>query len=136
MIKKIIFIKLLLFLSPLAFAPSYNSLTIFSSQPVKPFDKLIYAIGMTETKLDTFSFNIVEKAVGYFQIRPVRVEDYNIRTGSNYKIYDMFNYEIAEKVFLYYAVQIGPYNFERIARNWNGSGPRTKHYWNRVKTYL
>jgi hypothetical protein len=136
MIKKIILLKLLLFISPLAFAPDYESATLISSQPVKPFDKLIYAIGMTETKCDTFAFNIVEKAVGYFQIRPIRVEDYNKRTGSNYKLYDMFNYEIAEKVFLYYAVQIGPYNFERIARNWNGSGPRTQHYWNRVKVFL
>jgi len=136
MIKKTIFINLLLLIAPLAFAPSYESLTLLSSKPVKPFDKLIYAIGMIETKRDTFALNIVEKAVGYFQIRPIRVEDYNKRTGSNYKLYDMFNYEIAEKVFLYYAMQIGPYNFERIAKNWNGSGPRTHHYWNRVKAYL
>jgi hypothetical protein len=48
----------------------------------------------------------------------------------------MFDYEKAEEVFLYYAHQIGPYNFEKIARNWNGSGARTTEYWNQVKKFL
>jgi hypothetical protein len=49
---------------------------------------------------------------------------------------DLFNYDISEKIFLYYASLIGPYNFEKIAKNWNGSGPRTAYYWKRVKKYL
>jgi hypothetical protein len=134
--KKIIFIKFLLIFAPQAFAPFHESITILYSPPIKPYEKLIYAIGMTETKGDTLAYNNIEKAVGYFQIRPIRLEDYNTRTGNSYKLNDMFNYKTAEKVFLYYASQIGPYNFEKIARNWNGSGPRTIHYWNRVKKYL
>lgn len=136
MVKKIKILGLLLLFAPRVFAPNNEAFTIPYLQPLRPFDKLIYAIGMTETKRDTFAFNRIEEAVGYFQIRPIRLEDYNKRTGSSYKINDMFKYEIAEKVFLYYAMQIGPYNFEKIARNWNGSGPRTYHYWNRVKTFL
>ena len=64
------------------------------------------------------------------------MKDYNRRTGSHYKLKDMYNYEISEKVFLYYAEQIGPYNLGKIARNWNGSGARTYYYWNRIKNYL
>jgi hypothetical protein len=64
------------------------------------------------------------------------VEDYNKRTGSNYTMNDMFNYKISEKIFLYYALQIGPYDLKSIAMNWNGSGPRTIQYWNQVKKYL
>jgi hypothetical protein len=49
---------------------------------------------------------------------------------------DMFDYKISEKIFLYYASQIGPYNFEKIAKKWNGSGSRTINYWKRIKKYL
>ena len=38
---------------------------------------------------------------------------------------DLFNYYISEKIFLYYAAAIGPYDFERIAKMWNGSGAST-----------
>ena len=64
------------------------------------------------------------------------MKDYNRRTGSKYKMKDLFNYEISEKIFLYYAEQIGPHDFEKISRKWNGSGPRTIHYWKKVKKYI
>jgi hypothetical protein len=134
---KIMFVTLLLFLSTFRiFAPVSNSFVIIKSAPVEPYKKLIHAIGMVETMCDTLAYNPVEEAVGYFQIRPIRLKDYNKRTGSSYKMKDLFNYEISEKIFLYYASQIGPYDFERIARKWNGSGPRTIHYWNKIKKYI
>jgi hypothetical protein len=134
--KKYIFLLFLLLFTKVAFAPSYVSLPVIDSAPVRPFDKLIYAIGMAETKLDTLAYNPVEKAVGYFQIRPIRLRDYNQRTGSNLKLKEMYEYEKAEKVFMYYALKIGPYDFEKIARNWNGSGRKTATYWKRVKQYI
>jgi hypothetical protein len=135
-LKRIVLVSVLLSVTIKALAPSRESIIIPSSEPINPYKRLIYAIGMVETKLDTFAYNPVEKAVGYFQIRPVRLEDYNKRTGKNYKLKDMYNYSISEKIFLYYAHQLGPYNFEKISRRWNGSGPKTYHYWNRVKKYL
>jgi len=48
----------------------------------------------------------------------------------------MYDYEIAEKVFLFYACQIGPYDIEKISKQWNGSGPMTIEYWKRVKAQL
>jgi hypothetical protein len=119
-----------------AFAPSMDSFVIIDKQPINPFKKLIYAIGRVETDLDTIAFNPLEEAIGFFQIRPIRVEDYNIRTGSKLNHSEMYNYETAEKVFLYYASQIGPYDFEKIAVNWNGSGSMTVNYWRKVKEYL
>jgi hypothetical protein len=106
------------------------------NKPADPFRKLIHAIGRVETKFDTLAYNPVEKAVGYFQIRPIRLQDYNERTGSRYRLRDMYDYETSEKVFLYYATEIGPYNFERIAKNWNGSGKKTIQYWKNVRKYL
>ena len=134
--KKILLLAFLLLLALRAFAPGNGSLVIVLTPPEEPFKRLIYAIGMVETKFDTLSYNPVEEAVGYFQIRPIRVLDYNQRTGSRYTLNDMFDYNISEKVFLYYASQIGPYNFERIAKKWNGSGKVTFEYWNQVKKFL
>ncbi len=136
-LRKIVFFTLLVL--PFAFrasAPSRESLIILYSRPVEPYKRLIYAIGMIETRCDTLAYNRMEEAAGYFQIRPIRLEDYNKRSGSNYTMKDLFNYEISEKIFLYYANQIGPYDFELIARKWNGSGHMTTHYWNRIKKYL
>jgi hypothetical protein len=134
--KKIIFITLLFLYTSRVFAPNQESLVILYSPPIEAFNKLIYAVGMVEGKCDTLAYNSTEKAAGFFQIRPVRLEDYNERTGSNYTMSDLFNYEISEKIFLYYAEKIGPYDFEQIARKWNGSGQKTINYWNRIKHYL
>ncbi len=136
-LRNIISIVLILFSTTLQVsAPVRKSLIILNSIPAKPYIKLIHAIGIVETKCDTMAYNPVENAVGYFQIRPIRLEDYNKKTGSNYKMRDLYNYEISEKIFIYYADRIGPYNLERIARKWNGSGPRTIYYWNKIKKYI
>ncbi len=134
---KKLYLSLLLFSFAFrALAPSNDSLVIIESDPLKPFSKLIYAVGMVEGKCDTTAYNHYEQAAGYFQIRPIRLLDYNKRTGSRYLRKDMFNYELSEKIFLYYASLAGPYNFEKIAKNWNGSGAKTAQYWKRVKQYL
>ena len=135
-LKKIITITFIGFLAFRVFAPVRGTFTIESAQPVERFKKLIYAVGMVETQLDTLAYNPLEEAAGYFQIRPIRLMDYNIRTGSTYTMNDLFNYKISEKIFLYYASEIGPYNFERISKSWNGSGESTKIYWARVQTFL
>jgi hypothetical protein len=134
--KKIFFFTIFFSFAFELFAPSCNTVFILKMPPAEPFKKLIHAIGRVETKYDTLAYNPEEEAVGYFQIRPIRVEDYNKRTGSNYKLTDMYNYKISEKVFLYYASEIGPYDFERIAKRWNGSGSMTIQYWKQVKKYL
>ena len=135
-LKKIVSITILLTLAFKVFAPSSESVIIVRPLPVEPYKDLIHAIGMVETQFDTLAYNPLEKAIGYFQIRPIRLVDYNSRTGSRYSRNDLFNYKISEKIFLYYATEIGPYNFERIAEEWNGSGRRTILYWDQVKKYL
>jgi hypothetical protein len=136
-IKKIVFLTLL-FLSVVfrASSPSREAFVIFDAPPVEPYKQLIFAIGFVETMNDTLSYNPIEQATGIFQIRPIRLEDYNYRTGNNYKMKDLFDYKISEKIFLYYADQIGPYDMEQIARKWNGSGHLTTNYWKHIKEYL
>jgi hypothetical protein len=135
-LKKIVVFSLIFILASDLFAPVSNSVTILVNEPADPFRNLIHAIGRVETKFDTLAYNPEEEAIGYFQIRPIRLRDYNERTGNNYTSKDLYNYKTSEKVFLYYASEIGPYNFERIARNWNGSGKKTIQYWRQVKKYL
>jgi hypothetical protein len=117
-------------------APCWKSLTICEFSPLEPYKNLVYAIGMVETRGNTLAYNPIEEAIGIFQIRPIRLKDYNQRTGNNYKSEDLFNYEISKRIFLYYADLVGPYKFEQIARRWNGSGLLTTSYWYRIKQYL
>jgi hypothetical protein len=117
-------------------APEDKSMVIVSGEVIMPYEGLIYAIGKVECNFDTLAYNPIEEATGFFQIRPIRLNDYNNKTGSNYKLIDMYNYQIAEKVFLHYASIIGPYNFERIIRNWNGKWELTDDYYCKVKSNL
>lgn len=117
-------------------APSIRSWSVLVPEPVRPYKQLAFAVGMVETKNDTMAFNPLEAAAGIFQIRPIRLIDYNKRTGSTIARKDLFDYETSEKIFMYYAEVVGPYNLELIARKWNGSGHLTTNYWNRIKRFL
>ncbi|HLN54663.1 MAG TPA: hypothetical protein VK207_01655 [Bacteroidales bacterium] len=133
---RLLFIKMLLFANVDLFAPVSSTIAISEGYPVDPYKSLILAVGQVETGMDTLAYNPLEEAIGYFQIRPIRLKDYNIRTGSNYTMRDLYDYSISEKIFRYYAIKVGPYDFETIARSWNGSGTMTTDYWNRVKVLL
>ena len=100
------------------------------------YDKIIQAVVQVESRGNTLAYNLKEGATGAFQIRSVRVLDYNRRTGKNYKLEDCYNYEISREIFLFYAKRIGNENVELIARKWNGSGKATEVYWGKVKLYL
>lgn len=117
-------------------SPDMEALFIPDRPPVEPYRELMDAIGYVETMNNPLAYNPIEQAAGIFQIRPIRLEDYNRRTGNKYQMKDLFDYEVSQKIFLYFADQIGPYNPELIARKWNGSGHMTTYYWNRIKEYL
>jgi len=126
------------FLTPAmrATAPEAKVAFVFVSEPVNSFDRLVKAIVKVESKGDNEAFNLAEQAVGAFQIRPIRILDYNQRTGKDYKIENCFNYEVSKEIFLYYAKSIGYPDYETIARRWNGSGKTTLDYWEKVKKHL
>jgi len=117
-------------------APDEKFAAIVKTEAIKPFKPLIFAIGSVECDFDTLAYNSVEQATGYFQIRPIRVNYYNKRTGNNYTLNEMYDYDKAEKVFLYYASRIGPYDQERIIRNWNGKWSLTDEYYAKVNKVL
>jgi hypothetical protein len=119
-----------------AAAPGLSVAFILVSEPIDPYERLIYAIVMVESSGDTLAYNQPEEAYGAFQIRPIRLLDYYHRTGKNYTTEDCFNFEISKEIFLYYAENMGYPDSQSIARNWNGSGKMTLSYWKKVKKYL
>jgi hypothetical protein len=134
--RKGLFISFLLLISLSAAAPDLKGIFIIVTKPISPFEHLMNAIIKVESSGDTLAINCDEEAIGAFQIRPIRLLDYNQRTGKNYKENDLYNIDISKEIFLYYARKIGFPNFESIARSWNGSGKSTVVYWQKVKTYL
>jgi len=119
-----------------AAAPGLSVAFILVPKPISAFEKLISAIVMVESSGDTLAVNLSEEAYGAFQIRPIRLLDYNRRTGKNYTTEDCFNFEISKEIFLYYAENMGYPDNQAIARNWNGSGKMTLDYWKKIKKYL
>jgi hypothetical protein len=117
-------------------APDLNVIYIVKAEPVDVYDKLIKAVIQVECAGNGRAFNYIEQATGPLQIRPIRLLDYNRRTGKNYKLEDCYNLQVSKEIFLYYATRRGYPHFEKIARSWNGSGKKTLDYWKKVKVYL
>ena len=134
--KHILLIITFLLLCRVLLAPESRAFFIERAEKINPYKKIIEAVGWVESRHDTLAINWDEYAYGFFQIRDIRVRDYNRRISANYTVNDMLNYRIAEKVFMYYATRIGWRNPEKIARDWNGSGKKTIEYWNKVKREL
>jgi hypothetical protein len=97
------------------------------------YESLADAVYLHESNRNPLAYNKLEDAVGGFQIRECRLKHYNRLTGCNYTHEDMYDYNIARKVFLYFAVG---QTFEQAAKSWNGSGPLTIKYWDAVKAIL
>lgn len=135
--KKTILLVSFVLISFRLMAPVKDFLTIVNlEEKAMPYTAIMNAVAMVETKGDTLAYNPVEQAAGIFQIRPIRLQDYNQRTGKRYTQKDLFKYNVSKEIFLYYAALTGPYDQEKIARRWNGSGHKTYYYWQRVKRQL
>ena len=97
-------------------------------------EDLIDAIFFVEATRNPKAYNPAENAVGGLQIRQIRIDDYNRRTGRNYKLEEMYDFNKAKEVFMYYTDLYD--DWETIAKRWNGSGPMTEIYWSKVKAEL
>ncbi len=106
------------------------------------YKPLIEAVGIIESNCNNNAINESEGARGYFQIRKCRLEHYNKLTGKEYTMEDMHIFEKAREVFLYFINHdsrgriIPDKSYEQVAKNWNGSGPKTEQYWAKVQSRL
>ena len=133
-----------LWFSLLSFAPPSNTEPMFSIGEMFPeyfktskLKDLWYATCIVESRNNPYAVNESEGACGIAQIRQIRLDDYNQRTGSKYVLEDCFDPTVAEEIYMYFA-NLPSYanDFCKIARAWNGSGPKTWEYWDLIKAEL
>ena len=115
-------------------APEFNALYIETAKPIKPVHLLWEAVKMVESANIHSIINKSEGAYGCGQIRQVKLNEYNKATGSAIKLKDCLNEEISRKIFFWHCSKYS--SLELAAKRWNGSGPATERYWNKVKKYL
>jgi hypothetical protein len=133
--RMILILTLIIGIATSLYAPTNKVLYIEQAIPISSYDALIRAVVAVESGGNNLAYNEKEQACGAFQIRPVRLSHYNHETGNNYKLSDMYNYDISKEIFIYFANKQDK-DFEMIARSWNGRGPKTIEYWNKVKSRL
>jgi hypothetical protein len=133
MMKKMILIILLLSFTRILPAPGFAEVNIVREAPINYYDPLIKALTWVEVRSGERLYNEVENAVGWFQIRQIRVDDYNIRLGTKFVLTDFYDYDLSREMFLYYA---RGKTYEKASRDWNGTGPKTIEYWKLITARL
>ncbi len=132
--KKINLIILFAFISLICKAPDIKMFIIHKIENINPYEHIWKAICEYESKNDPLAWNEKENAVGIAQIRPIRLLDYNRRTGKNYSLKEMHDIKKSREVFMYYAHRLK--HPEKIIRKWNGSGPKTITYLHEIQKII
>ena len=114
-------------------APGYPTGYIAVGEKIEPYEALWKAVCTVESHNDPNAFNPVESATGIAQVIPIRLKDYNTRTGEHLRLNEMYDPLKAKKVFMFYCKGN---DIEKIARRWNGTGPKTDAYWLKIQREL
>ena len=118
-------------------APPYTSLYIERAIEFNYYTPLIKAVVMVESCNGKYTYNAEEGAVGWFQIRNCRVQEYNKEKGTNYVLTDFYNYELSREMFLHYT---RGRDYETIARAWcageAGTKKASEKYWKKIMSQL
>jgi len=109
-------------------APGYARMVVVEGESVKPYRAIIEAVTEVESSKGKYLYNANEQAVGWFGIRPIRLDDYNKRTGKNITLDECYQYEVGEMIFLYYASQIDYRDVKAICISWNGVSKKNLYY--------
>jgi hypothetical protein len=133
---KLFFVIFFSLMASRAAAPDLKVIFIMKTEPVNAYDRILMAVFHVECHGNLRAYNPLEEATGPLQIRPIRLLDYNLRTGNKYLLEDCYDFSISKKIFLYYAKKTGYPNYETIAKKWNGSGKMTADYWEKIKPNL
>ena len=128
----------------LLFAPAEKCLYIQRGEAINPYEVIWEATIKVESSGNPLAYHLEENgfpSVGIAQVQQSRLDDFNKRTGVNYSLTDMYQPELAKRVFLYYASEFHPSNTEAISRSWNGgnngmSKKSTLNYYRLIKSKL
>lgn len=116
-------------------APPNQSLIIFEGESVKPYNAILKACYQIESSNGRDTLNVVENAVGGFGIRPIRLKDYNQRTGKNITLNECYNFEVSKMIFLYYVSQCDYRDIKGMSIAWNGVS-KHNHYYSKIKAVI
>jgi hypothetical protein len=131
-LKRLLLITIIILFSHTTFAPAMNRVIIVNIPAIQPFEALWKAICIVESGENPFAYNMDEEAVGIAQIRQCRVDHFNQLTGKSYSLVDCFDSTISREIFMLFVTP----DLELTAKSWNGSGPMTEMYWERVNQLL
>lgn len=115
-------------------APEYKTVPVLVSEAVNPYIPIVNAVSMVESSGGIHLLNEKENAVGYFGIRPIRLRDYNQRTGKSITHQQCYDYETGKMIFMYYASQYDYRDIKGICVGWNGVSKRNLYYLKVKKT--
>lgn len=99
-----------------------------------PYEDLYEAVKTVESSGKADIINHAEGAYGCVQIRQVKLNEYNRKTGSSVKLRDCLDEKTSRRIFMWHCMQYD--NLVLAAKKWNGSGPMTEIYWAKVKKHL
>lgn len=128
----------------LLFAPAEKCLYIQGGEVINPYEIIWQAVCEVESGGDTKAVgdkHLKDYSYGIAQIRKSRLDDFKKRTGINYSLVDMYCPKKSKSVWMYYADEIGPYDYERICREWNGGNKgmqkeSTKKYYLKIQKVM
>jgi hypothetical protein len=109
-------------------APPLREVVICQPEQINPYSDIIRAVTTIESANGKYLYNAKENAIGWFGIRPIRLEDYNRRTGQNITHAQCYDYETGKRIFLYYASKIDYRDIKSICIAWNGKSKHNKYY--------
>jgi hypothetical protein len=111
-----------------------KQIVLLIPEVINPYLPILRACIEVESRGNTFAYCKKENAYGILQIRDIKLRQYFIETGIRHKAIECFNPELSKKIFLYFAIKFNPYDYKRIAKEWNSS--KTDYYWNKVRLQL
>jgi len=109
---------------------------IKAGEAINELERLWWAVCYVETgnNPNTWIIDINGlPSVGISCIQPPRVEHYNRLTGKEYTLQDCMSEDVSKEIFMFFAQGK---TLEQAAKSWNGSGPMTIDYWNKVRIHL
>ncbi len=135
--KKYLVIFLMLIAIKLS-APPAGCLSILAGESVNPYDNVWKAISVIESGNNRFAVNFEDPnggSYGIVQIGQLKLNEYNTANGTDYKLADCFDVEVSRKIFMWHFMKYGT-DIETASKAWNGSGPMTNIYWDKVRKQL
>jgi len=126
-------IILIVILFPLKLtAPAENYIVILqpNNDPIEALWKAVCIVESNNNPLAVGDKHLKNHSYGISQIRESRLKEFNKLAGKSYTVNDLFNPDVSQEIFYYYAVG----SYEEIARRWNGgingmNKKSTENYW-------